>query len=217
MAIRVWDFRSDVANVVVEPEIRARFSRMEPGPAGNLHSHDIAGEVFVVLDGQCEFIVEDERVTCGPGQMIYVPPKLRHTLHAVGAAPCTVYLSVTPHVEPTHTRWNAALVEQPPRYGTWRGSAPDPHAATATAALARQYAAEARRLADLAATHADAMERQAAAVADDGAPAAKEQMDEVWRTLRDVLWQVRTAELAWNALAPRASAPAAPGAAKPTK
>jgi len=222
MPIKVWDFRKDNANVVVFPEIRARYSRMEPGPAGLLHSHDIAGEVFVVLDGQCEFIVEDERVTCGPGQMIYVEPKLRHTLHAVGNAPCTVYLSVTPHVEPTHTRWDAALKEQPPRYGTWRGKAPDPHEGTSTADLARSYAAEARRLADLAQQHAAAMEAHAETLADmrdtgdigDGAGGAKQAMDDAWHTLRDVLWQVRTAELAWNALAPRASGGPAPAAKK---
>ena len=221
MPIKVWDFRTDNANVVVEPEIRARFSRMQPGPAGNLHSHDVAGEVFVVLDGQCEFLVEDERVTCGPGQMIYVPPQVRHTLHAVGDAPCTVYLSVTPHVEPTHTRWSADLIEQPPRYGTWRGNGPDPHAGTGTAALARGYAAEARKLADLAERHAVVMERHAKTLATadgakgaegaaDGARQAREAMDEAWRTLRDVLWQVRTAEVAWNALAPRATPPANP-------
>jgi hypothetical protein len=28
--------------------------------------------------------------------------------------------------------------------------------------------------------------------------------DNAWRSLRDVLWQVRESELAWNALAPRA-------------
>lgn len=218
MPINVWDFRQDVANVVVQPEIRARFSRMEPAPAGLLHSHDIAGEIFVVLEGQCEFIVEDERVTCGPGQMIYVEPKLRHTLHAVGHVPCTVYLSVTPHVEPTHTRWNAALEEQPPRYGTWRGSAADPHAGTSSAELAQRYAAEARRLADLAQQHATAMEGHARTLADaEGAndgTAAKAAMDDAWQSLRDVLWQTRTAELAWNALAPRAGAPAAPSAAR---
>src|SRR5919202_6499216 len=172
MAIPVYDYRKDIANVVVEPEIRARFMRMDPAPAGRMHSHDLGGEIFVVLEGQCEFIVEDERVTCGPGQMIYVEPKLRHTLHAVGDAPCTVYLSVTPHVEPTHTRWSAELVEQPPRYGTWRGNAPDPHAAAGTAELARAYAAEARKLADLAERHAVAMERHAKTLA--GAEAARE-------------------------------------------
>ncbi len=216
MPIKVWDYRKDNANVVVFPEIRARFSRMQPGPAGLLHSHDIAGEVFVVLEGQCEFIVENERVTCGPGEMIYVEPKLRHTLHAVGDAPCTVYLSVTPHVEPTHTRWDAALEEQPPRYGTWRGQAPDPHEATSTADLVRGYAAEARRLADLAQQHAAAMEAHVETLAGAGdaatpatsAGGAKAAMDDAWHTLRDVLWQVRTAELAWNALSPRASASA---------
>ncbi len=217
MPIPVWDFRKDVANVVVEPEIRARFSRMEPGPAGNLHSHDVAGEIFVVLDGQCEFIVEDERVTCSPGQMIYVPPKLRHTLHAVGDAPCTVYLSVTPHVEPTHTRWNDELVEQPPRYGTWRGTAPDPLAGTETTELVRRYAAEARKLADLAATHAETVEHQASTRTEDGTPESKQQMDQVWGTLRDVLWQVRTAEIAWNMLAPRATGRPSPSAGKAAK
>jgi hypothetical protein len=39
-------------------------------------------------------------------------------------------------------------------------------------------------------------------------------MDDAWHTLRDVLWQVRTAELAWNALAPRASAATAHAAKK---
>lgn len=212
MPTRVYDYRRDVANVVVFPEIRARFSRMAPGPAGALHSHDIAGEIFLVLEGRCEFVFENpaDNVTCEPGQLIYVEPQVKHTLHAVGDAPCTVYLSVTPHVEPTHTRWNEALVEQPPRYGTWRGQAPDPHAGTSTADLARRYAAAARTLADLARTHADQMEEHAKALASvsetgDAATApAKQTMDRAWLTLRDVLWQVREAELAWNALAPRA-------------
>jgi quercetin dioxygenase-like cupin family protein len=68
-----------------------------------------------VLDGQCEFLIEDGRVTCSPGQLIYVRPRRRHTLRAFGDAPCTVYLSVTSHVEPSHTFWDAATVEQPPR------------------------------------------------------------------------------------------------------
>ena len=38
---------------------------------------------------------------------------------------------------------------------------------------------------------------------DAGGDAAGSGMDDVWYTLRDVLWQVHEAELAWNALAPR--------------
>ncbi len=68
MPTRVYDYRRDAANVVVFPEIQARFSRMAPGPAGALHSHDIAGEIFLVLDGRCEFVFENpaENVTCEP-------------------------------------------------------------------------------------------------------------------------------------------------------
>lgn len=211
MPIRVYDYRNDVANVVVFPEIRARFTRMEPAPAGALHSHDVAGEIFLVLEGQCEFVFEDpaDNVTCGPGQLIYVEPRVKHTLHAVGDRPSTVYLSVTPHVEPTHTRWSRTLEEQPPQYGTWRGKAPDPHAATGTPELARTYAAAARKLADQAQLHAAAMERHAQELAADagGEGGAKPVMDEAWRTLRDVLWQLRETELAWNALAPRGMPP----------
>jgi len=93
---------------------------------------------------------------------------------------------------------------------------------TSTADLARSYAAEARRLADLAQQHAAAMEAHAETLANmrdtgdigDGAGGAKQAMDDARHTLRDVLWQVRTAELAWNALAPRASGGPAPAAKK---
>lgn len=209
MAIRVYDSRTDRANLVVHPEIRGRFLRLAPGPANRPHSHDVGGEIFLVLEGQCEFLVEDERVTCGPGQLIYVAPRLRHTLRAVGDAPCVVYLSVTPHVEPTHTQYDERGARQPPRYGTWRGTGHgDPYPEVATPELAGRYAAAARELADLARANAAAAAgrlqalRASAAAADQ--PACKDAMDELWLSLRDVLHQVSALERAWNDLAPRA-------------
>jgi quercetin dioxygenase-like cupin family protein len=209
MPIRVYDYQHDIENLEVHPEIRARFLRIEPGPAGGLHSHDLGGEIFLVLEGHCEFLVEDERVTCGPGQLIYVEPRRKHTLHAVGAAPCVVYLSVTPHVEPTHTFYDGAGAELPPRYGSWRGqgdATPSPDAATAE--VARRYASEVRRLAALAQAHAETLDCQVEALAEATAagdsPAAKRSMDGMWLGLRAVLRCASAAELAWNALAPRA-------------
>ena len=122
---------------------------------------------------------------------------------------CVVYLSVTPHVEPTHTFYDGAGGELSPRYGSWRGqgdAAPNPD--TPTAEVARRYASEVRRLAALTQAHAETLDRQVealtvAAAAGD-APAAKRSMDEVWLGLRAVLRCAGAAELTWNALAPRA-------------
>jgi quercetin dioxygenase-like cupin family protein len=208
MAIRVYDYRTDIANLVVHPEIRGRFMQMEPAPAGRMHSHDLGGEIFLVLAGHCEFLVEDERVTCGPGQLIYVEPRRKHTLHAVGAAPCTVYLSVTPHVEPTHTQYDEAEQELPPRYGTWRGlDHGDADPAATAAQLATRYADAAHRLADLARAHAEDTDQhlhaRTTATTTDNRPSLKGDVDAIWRSLRDLLQQVSTLERDWNALVPR--------------
>ncbi len=207
MPIRVYDYRTDIANLVVHPAIRGRFMRMEPAPAGHMHSHDLGGEIFLVLEGQCEFLVEDDRVTCGPGQLIYVEPPLKHTLHAVGDGPCIVYLSVTPHVEPTHTRYDADYRTLPPEYGAWRGKVGDPQPEVETAELVRRYVASARRLADLACANAEAAESRLDALvrAESGGDqtTAKAEMDTLWLSLRDALWQVDTLEKHWNAVTPR--------------
>lgn len=207
--IQVYDYRKDIANVVVHPEIRGRFMRMAPAPAGRMHSHDLGGEIFLVLEGQCEFIVEDERVTCGPGELIYVEPRLKHTLHAVGSEPCVVYLSVTPHVEPTHTQYDEAYNRLPPRYGTWRGKEnADPNSKVSTEALAERYAEAARKLAGLSQANAEAQTRHlqelTRAISDGDQARTKQVVDEMWLSLRDVLQQTSSAELAWSALAPRA-------------
>ncbi len=133
MAIQVWDFREHIQNLVATPEIRARFAQVRPGPLTQYHSHDLGGEIFLVLDGEVTFDVEGEVVTCQPGQLIYVPPHLKHRVCTPGERPATYYLSVTPHVEPTHTNYDADLQRRPPRYGGWRGSGdPSPRSTQST-------------------------------------------------------------------------------------
>lgn len=208
MTIPVYDYRKDIANVVVRPEIRARFMRMEPAPAGDLHSHDLGGEIFLVLEGQCEFLVEDERITCGPGELIYMEPRVKHTLHAVGDEPCVVYLSVTPHVEPTHTRYDDAYEPLSPTYGGWRGKEHrDSNADRAMSDLAGSYEESARTLAAVARDNAEALDQHLKALISGDAAgdqqAVKQTVDDMWPGLRDVLRQVRDVERTWNDLAPR--------------
>lgn len=208
MTIPVYDYRKNIANVIVRPEIRARFMRMEPAPAGPLHSHDLGGEIFLVLEGQCEFLVEDQRITCGPGQLVYMEPRVKHTLHAVGEDPCVVYLSVTPHVEPTHTRYDGASDPAPPTYGGWRGKGyHDATADQATTELAESYQESARKLAVLATNNVKALDQHMKSLSegltDSDQHAIKQTMDEMWGSLRDVLQQVSEMERTWNELAPR--------------
>lgn len=136
----VWDFREDVRNVVVRPEIRGRFLRMEPGEVGPFHSHDLGQEIFVVLEGRAEFEIEGHRRTLGPGQACFARAGELHEVRTVGEEAMTLFLAVTPHLEPTHTFWEGNR-RLPPVYGYWT-----------PAGLAEQESPTAS-LADLAARH----------------------------------------------------------------
>jgi mannose-6-phosphate isomerase-like protein (cupin superfamily) len=189
MAISVFDFRTDLANVAVSPQIRNRFRRVELGPVPEVHSHDLGGETFLVMEGTIEFTVSGETVVCEAGQGIYVPPRTTHAVRAIGAAPGVMYLSVSPHVEPTHTFYGADGSRLPPRYGVWQeaggGSAPSD---AARGQLLADYRAAAERLAELATANA--------------ANAATTR-DEILATLMPLLQHVETLERTWNELALR--------------
>jgi mannose-6-phosphate isomerase-like protein (cupin superfamily) len=204
MPINVYDYRANLSNLVVQPQIRSRFRRVELGPVPQYHSHDLGGETFVVMEGQIEFTVAGEHVVCQPGQAIYVPPRTTHAVRAVGDKPGAIYLSVSPHVEPTHTFYNADGQVLPPRYGSWRaaGGGEDTAPETPTSELLERYRAAARALADLARTNA------AAEVSlDESADAAqtKAAVDALWASLRPLLQHVEEVERSWNALALRAA------------
>jgi mannose-6-phosphate isomerase-like protein (cupin superfamily) len=209
MPIRVYDYRVDLANLTVRPELRNRFRQVELGPRPEFHSHDLAGETFLVIEGTIEFSVEDEQVVCQVGQTIYVPPKHKHAVRAVGERPGVIYLSVTPHVEPTHTFYDAHGVQLPPRYGVWRAAGGDdddePDAARrSTAELLAAYAAAATTLAELASTNAATISSAPVPLSSD-AVQVKALVDSLWPGTRTLLEATSAMEAAWNALALKAA------------
>src|SRR5215831_12550463 len=144
MVIRVYDYRSNLSNLVVQPQIRSRFRVVELGPVPQVHSHDLGGETFVVIQGQIEFTVGGESVVAQQGQAIYVPPRTTHAVRAIGDQPGVMYLSVSPHVEPTHTFYDSDGQVLPPRYGVWReAGGGEPPSGTPRAELHALYAAAA--------------------------------------------------------------------------
>ena len=69
MSFTVYDYRTDVRNVLVTPQIRSRFLRMEPGQTAQLHSHDLGHEIFLILEGRAEIEIDGETAELGPAHM----------------------------------------------------------------------------------------------------------------------------------------------------
>lgn len=107
MTFEVYDYRSDVRNILVTPEIRSRFLKVEPGSPSGTHTHDLGHEVFLVLEGLAAFDIDGITQQVGPGQMCVALAGQMHGVRALGDQSMTMYLSVTPHVQPTHTFWDA--------------------------------------------------------------------------------------------------------------
>jgi hypothetical protein len=124
--------------------------------------------------------------------LIVVPPRTRHAVRAVGDTPGAIYLSVAPHVEPTHTMYDAAGDCVPPRYGVWREAGDGDTSSDSPASYAEAldaYRAATARLLELVRASVGSEEGGAASI------------DALWVALRPVLEQVRTVERTWNALA----------------
>jgi hypothetical protein len=125
-------------------------------------------------------------------------------VRAVGDHTGVIYLSVSPHVEPTHTFYGPDGQRRQPRYGVWRaaggGDADDTRVTTPT--LLEGYREAAQRLAELAQA---SLERANAVNGKLNAPAPlKPTADDLWDALRPLLQQVEVVERTWNALAQRA-------------
>lgn len=64
------------------------------GPPRHIH-HD-ADEVFVILSGECEFWLEGETFTAGPGETTFIPRGKEHTFRVTSDHPCRHLLVLTP-------------------------------------------------------------------------------------------------------------------------
>ncbi len=106
MPFTVYDYRipDHIRNLLVTPEMRSRILKMEPGQGFNArHSHDLGHEVFLILQGEAEFEIDGETKTVKPGQLCFARIDQPHSVRVVSEEPVIMYLSVTPHILPTHT------------------------------------------------------------------------------------------------------------------
>jgi quercetin dioxygenase-like cupin family protein len=211
MPYAIYDFRRDITNMVVTPQIRGRFLRMEPGEVHARHSHDLGHEIFLILDGECDMEIDGDRAVLGPGQLCVAFAHQMHQARNAGDGPMTMYLSVTPHIEPTHTHYDQATgARLPPRFNPPTAfDQTDDQAGVPTAELADRHLAAARELAETACGAAEAQATGVAALkrADEaGDPAAlKAAMDSLWEQVYASYEALNRLAGAWNDLAPRAA------------
>ena len=216
MALRVFDVHRDVKNFLITPEIRMRFYRMEVGQVDSRHSHDLGHEIFFIIEGQCEMEVDGERAILESGQACVALRDQMHQARNVGDTPVLMYLSVSPHVLPTHTYWSAdphaGGQKLPARYNLAYVNQSEQVPASALPDLLDRHLVAVRTLSDAAATvangHADlGPELRQLALAGDLA-AARIRIDRLWAELLPLLRSVSAVEASWNELAPRFVPPA---------
>lgn len=208
MPLAVYDYRSDVTNLLVTPQIRARFMRLNPGAVASTHSHDLGQEVFLVLSGRAEFTIDGEVAEVGPGQLCIALVDQAHTVRALGEEPMVMYLSVTPHIQPTHTFWGPDGNRLPHRFVPSAAYDHPTDTATSLEELLDRLQAATGELRDAAEYAAGVQSRHsgelARAIAAGDLDDADQRRNQIWDAL--FLIHRRTADLAdvWNHVAPRA-------------
>ncbi len=207
MSFTVYDYRTDVRNVLVTPQIRSRFMKMQPGQVAQPHSHDLGHEIFLVLEGRCEFEIDGDSQELGPGQMCIALADQLHSLRTVGDVPMTLYLSVTPHIQPTHTGWAADGQKVPPRFAPSSAYDVQPDLGISLEELMERHAEEAEAVAQAARANADVQREMAAklreAISKGDEQAATQVRNAMWEAVYTVYRHLYDFGDVWNALAPR--------------
>ena len=216
MHFRVFDYREDITHILVAPQIRARFLRIEVEQVSETrrtnpgHSHDLGHEIFLVLQGQLEFQIEDDKQVLGPGQLCVALADQPHTVRNVGREPVILYLSVTPHIQPTHTM-EGADSQAPLLFRPSINYDVPPDRETPTAELVARHLTESRALGKIVETSLGVQRDQTAALGralgrgdEEAMVAARKAM---WDAVAPVFRQVYELADAWNNLMYRTEDP----------
>ena len=207
MPFQVFDYRKDITNMLVTPQIRSRFLKMEVGQFNQSHTHDLGQEIFLILQGQAEFDIEGHKEVLGPGQMCIALTDEAHTVRNVGDDEVIMYLSVTPHILPTHTYWTAEGEKEPPRFAKSSSYDQEPDLSVDADARADEHL---QSVEDFVACVEETAETQRAQVAafkkafaEGDMEAAFKARDEMWDALYPMFKAVHELAGVWNAFAHR--------------
>lgn len=217
MSFEIYDYRKDLRNILVTPQIRSRFLKIEVGEisggsaSGRGHSHDLGHEIFLILQGKAEFDIEGQQRVVESGQLCVALVDEVHSVRNVGDEPVIMYLSVTPHIQPTHTGWTDGGKKAPPRFNPAKTyDVVSDHLTPIETLIDRQL--EAAHALGKTVAHAieiqqiqlDLLKKKVAEGDGDGAVAAR---DAIWEALRPMYQGMFDLADDWNALTYRTAEP----------
>ena len=210
MTLQVYDYRHDIRQMLVTPHIRCRFLSMAPGESSQLHSHDLGHEIFLILQGRVRFEIAGEEAVLDAGQMCIARSDEPHTVEVLGEEQMVMYLSVTPHIVPTHTMLDEAGQRQPLVF-----AGPASYEATArsqpTAELLDELVEASQKLADVSRKAADQQRESSEplkrALASGETARARELRGGMWQGVYEIFKQVYVVSDIWNDVAPRSPGP----------
>jgi quercetin dioxygenase-like cupin family protein len=210
MSFQVYDYRTDNLNVFISPELRARLYHMAPGQVDGRHSHDLGHEVFLILEGRAAFEIAGETKELGPGQMcIARADEIHQVRNLLPDKPTIMYLSVTPHIHPTHTGRTETDERLPPRFPPNGNYHVEQAMSIPLETLIEDHVAAARAAAEAAQLAADTQQAMAAklkkALADQDLHAAEEARKAMWASIYTMYKRLYQLGETWNELAPRAT------------
>ncbi|MEC8892166.1 MAG: cupin domain-containing protein [Candidatus Poribacteria bacterium] len=206
MSFEVYDYRKDIRNLLVTPQIRARFIRLEVGSLsggdqrGKGHSHDLGHEIFLVLQGKAEFEIEGEVQVLEPGQMCVALVDEIHTVRNVGDEPVIIYLSVTPHIQPTHTSWVDEGTKAPLHFnssGAW--DIPNDQTTPINELVESQQQAADALMAVVESAY-QVQCKQLSLLAGSDKEAALEARDKIWKAIYPMFQQMYELADSWNSV-----------------
>lgn len=207
MAFELYDFRSVDKNVLVTPQIRARLYHMKPGQVDRLHSHDLGHEIFLILEGKAEFNIGGHIEVLGPGQMcVALADEIHQVRNLLADRRTVMFLSVTPHIQPTHTGRDPDGSAHAPQFrsNTFYDDVDD---TGPVADLLEAFVSGANALADeagqAAAIHVEQAERWRQAEKGGEREAVVASRNAMWDAVRNLHRKLSGLDAIWNKLGPR--------------
>jgi len=69
---------------------------LPPGKSSSFHSHDAECETWIIVSGEGEVLVEEEREPVGPESVIFLPRNIRHQVINTGQESLRMFWIYTP-------------------------------------------------------------------------------------------------------------------------